>query len=375
MAQNDVKVSALNSVSTLSTNDLSLETVVDELSATGYTSKKITEGDKAAQYLSSFTFSTLDTISKTIIGAINELYAGGGGGGGGSVVTITPALLSGTKVADFSIDGVTGSLYAPTAIDTLSGLTDISITTPTDGQALIYDATTQKWKNATISSGSSSLSGLTDVSLSSPTNGQVLKYNSSTNKWENAAESGGGGGSAECFVVEFEANENTGYYEVITTAADIVQAVEDNDPMIATLDGNVYAALGIVKSSASSYTIRFVSVTDVHADDGASNTKTITFDALELYLSESNDVWSVSCYPSRQYVELKEPYTATGTLAAGSTSLTLSVPTLSSSSKIDIYTTAWGVNPTAVTPNTSNHTIALTFEAQQSSLGVKVEVK
>ena len=216
MAQNDVKVSALNSVSTLSTNDLSLETVVDELSATGYTSKKITEGDKAAQYLSSFTFSTLDTISKTIIGAINELYAGGGGGGGGSVVTITPALLSGTKVADFSIDGVTGSLYAPTAIDTLSGLTDISITTPTDGQALIYDATTQKWKNATISSGSSSLSGLTDVSLSSPTNGQVLKYNSSTSKWENAAESGGGGGSAECFVVEFEANENTGYYEELS---------------------------------------------------------------------------------------------------------------------------------------------------------------
>ena len=39
--------------------------------------------------------------------------------------------------------------------------------------------------------GSSSLSGLTDVSISSPTNGQVLKYNSTTLKWENADESGG----------------------------------------------------------------------------------------------------------------------------------------------------------------------------------------
>lgn len=39
--------------------------------------------------------------------------------------------------------------------------------------------------------GSSTLDGLTDVDLSSPTNGQVLKYNSTTQKWENADESGG----------------------------------------------------------------------------------------------------------------------------------------------------------------------------------------
>lgn len=37
----------------------------------------------------------------------------GGGGGGGSTVTITPTLSSGTKIADYSIDEVSGSLYAP----------------------------------------------------------------------------------------------------------------------------------------------------------------------------------------------------------------------------------------------------------------------
>lgn len=36
-----------------------------------------------------------------------------GGGGGGSTVTITPTLSSGTKIADYSIDGVSDSLYAP----------------------------------------------------------------------------------------------------------------------------------------------------------------------------------------------------------------------------------------------------------------------
>lgn len=36
-----------------------------------------------------------------------------GGGGGGSNVSITPTLQSGTKIADFEINGVSGALYAP----------------------------------------------------------------------------------------------------------------------------------------------------------------------------------------------------------------------------------------------------------------------
>lgn len=37
-----------------------------------------------------------------------------GGGGGGADVTITPTLSSGTKIADYEIDGEAGILYAPT---------------------------------------------------------------------------------------------------------------------------------------------------------------------------------------------------------------------------------------------------------------------
>lgn len=43
----------------------------------------------------------------------------GGGGGGGSEVTITPVLTEGTKIADYSIDGTAGELYAPEAGDTV----------------------------------------------------------------------------------------------------------------------------------------------------------------------------------------------------------------------------------------------------------------
>lgn len=76
-------------------------------------------------------------------------------GGSGSTVSITPTLSSGTKIADYDIDGNSGELYAPTG----------------GGATVIND--------------------LSDVDITSPSNGQILKYNSSTQEWENANESGG----------------------------------------------------------------------------------------------------------------------------------------------------------------------------------------
>ena len=68
----------------------------------------------------------------------------------------------------------------------LSDLSDVAISSVSDGQVLKYDSATQKWKNGTGGSGgASSLSDLDDVSLSSVTNGQVLSYDSTAQKWEN----------------------------------------------------------------------------------------------------------------------------------------------------------------------------------------------
>lgn len=62
----------------------------------------------------------------------------------------------------------------------------------------------------------------------------------------------------------------------------------------------------------------------------------------------------------------------TGTLTAGSTSITLSDASISSSSTVDIYTDVFGVNPTNVVVSAGS--VALTFEAQQSNIGVKVRI-
>lgn len=75
---------------------------------------------------------------------------------------------------------------------TLAGLLDVDIALPIGGQALIYDDVNDEWINATVPSGSSSLSGLTDVTITTPSNNQVLKYDAANSKWINANESGGG---------------------------------------------------------------------------------------------------------------------------------------------------------------------------------------
>lgn len=68
----------------------------------------------------------------------------------------------------------------------LSMLDDVDITTPTNGQALVYNATSLKWENQTIST-VTALANLTDVLLTSPADGQTLLYDSANAKWYNSA--------------------------------------------------------------------------------------------------------------------------------------------------------------------------------------------
>lgn len=63
-----------------------------------------------------------------------------GQGGGGSTVSITPTLSSGTKIAEFEIDGVSGELFAPNGGGT-GTLTAVELTKAE------YDALTTEQKN------------------------------------------------------------------------------------------------------------------------------------------------------------------------------------------------------------------------------------
>lgn len=91
------------------------------------------------------------------------------------------------------------------AATTLTDLTDTDIASPTNGQTLVYDDTTNKWKNgAGGGGGSSTLAGLTDVSISSATDGQPLLYDNANSKWVNGGGvipiANGGTGNADGYV-------------------------------------------------------------------------------------------------------------------------------------------------------------------------------
>lgn len=70
----------------------------------------------------------------------------------------------------------------------LADLPDTQITSPTNGQVLAYDSTSQKWVNSDDVEGVTSLDALTDTAIDTPTGGQVLMYNQTANKWVNSAE-------------------------------------------------------------------------------------------------------------------------------------------------------------------------------------------
>lgn len=108
---------------------------------------------------------------------------GGSDDGGGSTVEITPTISTGTKIADYSIDGISGELKVPIASsETLGGIKV--------GQNLSID------ENGVLSAsggggGASSLNALTDVDITEPSNGQVLKYDEESEKWVNSEDDGG----------------------------------------------------------------------------------------------------------------------------------------------------------------------------------------
>lgn len=66
----------------------------------------------------------------------------------------------------------------------LADLEDVSISTPSNGQALKYNSTTQEWENGDVSA-VSSFADLTDTTITNPTNNQVPVYDSTANKWKN----------------------------------------------------------------------------------------------------------------------------------------------------------------------------------------------
>lgn len=104
----------------------------------------------------------------------------------------------------------------------------------------------------------------------------------------------------------------------------------------------------------------------VTRDEGTVTEAGDNWDASNLNGMESRINSAFSALSACGFVEV------TGTLLTGSTTLVLSDASITSTSTLDVFTDVYGVSPADMVATTGS--VTLTFEAQESDLGVKVRV-
>lgn len=111
---------------------------------------------------------------------------GATGNGISSIVKTSTVGLVDTYTITYT-DGTTSTFTVTNgqSINSINDISDVTLTTPTNGQVLTYNSTSQKWENKAQAGGS--LANLTDVTLTTPANGNTLRYNSTSQKWENVS--------------------------------------------------------------------------------------------------------------------------------------------------------------------------------------------
>ena len=92
--------------------------------------------------------------------------------------------------------------------------------------------------------GSTTLSGLTDVDISEPTNGQTLVYNATSEKWENGAGGGGGGALVVRGVaVGEDVTLDHTYAEIVSAAPLVYYALEPAPNRTSFMPLNAFGAV------------------------------------------------------------------------------------------------------------------------------------
>ena len=275
----------------------------------------------------------------------------------------------------------------------MAQLTDVDLTNLEDGQVLKYDEDTQTWKPADDAS-ATTLGSLDDVNLTDLENGQVIIYNNFTEKWVNADK--------ELLYVDIQAILTAG--ETSLTVSDnriasgsTIEIFSEDDvdisyDSITVSTGSVTIVFSAAQSENINLTLRvwidntgFVTsgatATDITYNNTQSSLLSSTVQSAidELVVNKVNVVsgkgLSTEDYTTNEKLKLANTpnYTEiSGILTAGSTSLTLQSAAITTNSLVDIYTENYGVSPTNAV--VTNGFIELTFEAQQTNMGVKVRV-
>lgn len=107
MAELDRSLSQMDATTTIPIGSLFFVSVEDQQSTSGYASKKITSENVGNQLLTAYNFNALNTTSKNVIGAVNELKGTeltAVLSAGSTTVTISNAAILTTSTIDIYVD-------------------------------------------------------------------------------------------------------------------------------------------------------------------------------------------------------------------------------------------------------------------------------
>lgn len=232
----------------------------------------------------------------------------------------------------------------------IEDLEDVNIEEPTDGQVLKYDEETGTWVNGD-DEGIASLEGLTDVNLDSVTNGQVLKYDATTEKWINATDENvtSLAGLTDVNLTQL-ANGQTLVYDLTTGKWVNIKITPDWEASA--------AELGYIANKPA--------IPDVLSDLSDVNASAAT-DGQLLVFDQATGTWKNGAGKS-VYADI------TGTLAAGSTSITLQSAYITSNSVVEVFIDSAfeGVTYDELTLTTGS--VTLLFAEQSTAMPVMVRV-
>ena len=349
----------------------------------------------------------------TIDGNDIDVYAPSGGGSGDSV-SWTQTIGSGTKIGTITINGTPTDVYAPTP-------TIITPNPSSEPASWLEKITIDQTTYMVIHN----ISDQRDVLITNLQNGQILKWNSTTSKWENADESTGGhtilNDSGTSLAQEddlqfkgvYSHDDSTNgktvvdiYREMTKAQFDQLSAAEKvgfirttDEPDIASIVNGVFIdtdnvivnTTQISASGLSGYTATedcvayiylwgenntVIKIDNVEVSANYGNSKDVYLiplkkgQTLSTTAGNSNNTYQV--YGVQQGTQIVPWVDLSDTLTAGSTTLTFTNSIITTNSVIDYYTDTFGVEPTNIVVAAGS--ITLTFDAQQSDVGVKVRI-
>lgn len=337
----EIRVSELPAAGILQGTDLVMVAQENSSSASGYISNKTTTSALADKINNSLTYNGLNTTAKTIVGAINENKANEvEANPQGTASTSLTKIKVGNNI--YSIDD-TGSIVS--VFQTLSSGTEIGSVTVDGNETKLFAPTPTTVEANPAGTGSTDLTKLN-------VGGTI--YN---------IPSGGGSGDTVAWNQIQQSGTKIATITINSTPTDVyapnggggASALEDlTDVTITTPSDNQDLSYDSTSSKWINKT-KQVSLTKAQYDALPSSKLT---DGIQYFITDMNVI--------NGYTDL------IGTLTAGNTTLTISDELITIDSTFDIYTSVYGVNPANVVASTGS--ITLTFEAQQSDLGVKVRL-